>query len=452
LPVQADRAKPRQPSGPVLVLPGAKGPCRLRLDLVVDGRSPLAAWDLFLDKLFDHFDADGDGWLSRAEAARIMPLPLPGGRHLVIDFARLAAENGKVTRAGLKAFCRANGFTPIVVVVTPPSANDLHLANLFLRCLDADGNGRLTPDELRRVPAAFREFDLNEDEYLDLEELLTPGRRARRSVAARVKVDPVAREKDQVLRLDLSTKGRARLEEQRAPSLKLGAPPQPGGLYRLHGPENWWVTFRAVQTTPDVRSAGDFLIAQFNDARGSAPALTKADLEEDAALAGFLDLLPYADRNGDGRLTLDELKGYLDLVELGMRAQVVVAVRDRDHNPFDFLDSDGDGRLSYLEQVSAPTLLGGKAEVKGLPLQFDLSFGGPAVKSWGGVAIPAVKRPIPPPVDVSGAPAWFRAMDRNGDGVISPREFIGPPEVFRRLDINGDGVISPAEAARAGRR
>ena len=43
-------------------------------------------------------------------------------------------------------------------------------------------------------------------------------------------------------------------------------------------------------------------------------------------------------------------------------------------------------------------------------------------------------------------------MDRNGDGVLSPREFLGPPEVFRKLDADGDGVISPAEASRAPRR
>jgi hypothetical protein len=43
-------------------------------------------------------------------------------------------------------------------------------------------------------------------------------------------------------------------------------------------------------------------------------------------------------------------------------------------------------------------------------------------------------------------------MDRNRDGVISPREFIGPPELFRKLDVDGDGVISPEEAARAMKR
>src|SRR5262249_35478296 len=148
-------------------------------------------------------------------------------------------------------------------------------------------------------------------------------------------------------------------------------------------------------------------------------------------------------------LSLAELKAYLELVELGMAAQVWVTATDRGCNPFSFLDRDGDGRLSYREQLAAPDLLGGHPAMKGLPAQFELSFAGPAVKSWGGLAIPAVKRPVAAPVALRGAPAWFRAMDRNGDGVLSPREFLGPPDLFRKLDADGDGVISIAEAARA---
>jgi hypothetical protein len=220
-------------------------------------------------------------------------------------------------------------------------------------------------------------------------------------------------------------------------------------MYRLRGPGgHWWLTFRAERDAPDMRSAGEFLVAQFKTALGDSRSLSRAALEEDATLAGFLDLLPYADKDGDGGLSLAELEDYLRLVEAGMRAQVWVTATDREKNPFPFLDRDGDDRLNYREQLLAINLLGGKLEMTGLPDQVDLTFGGPPVKSWGGVAIPASKHSSRRAA-VAGGPAWFRAMDRNGDGVISPGEFLGPPELFRQLDTDGDGVISAAEAARA---
>ena len=65
----------------------------------------------------------------------------------------------------------------------------------------------------------------------------------------------------------------------------------------------------------------------------------------------------------------------------------------------------------------------------------------------GGVAIPTGKAIRPQPKRIA-APAWFVAMDRNGDGYVSPREFLGPPELFRQLDTDGDGLLSPEEASR----
>ena len=132
-----------------------------------------------------------------------------------------------------------------------------------------------------------------------------------------------------------------------------------------------------------------------------------------------------------------------------MQAQTWVTASDRRSNPFHFLDRDGDGRLSYQEQLRFTDLLDGKREMAGLPGQFDLTFGGPDVSFWGGVALPEVKLPVSRPKAVAKAPAWFVAMDRNGDGVVSRAEFVGPPELFRELDVDGDGVISAAEAARA---
>ena len=45
-------------------------------------------------------------------------------------------------------------------------------------------------------------------------------------------------------------------------------------------------------------------------------------------------------------------------------------------------------------------------------------------------------------------PAWFRKMDRNADGDVSPREWLGTEEEFRKIDTDGDGLISPEEAER----
>jgi hypothetical protein len=54
-----------------------------------------------------------------------------------------------------------------------------------------------------------------------------------------------------------------------------------------------------------------------------------------------------------------------------------------------------------------------------------------------------------PPKPVKDAPEWFKLMDRNADGDLSPREFIGSRDDFRKLDLDGDGLISVAEALQA---
>jgi Ca2+-binding EF-hand superfamily protein len=445
-------AGPSTPPSPVLLLPGAKEPWPLRVEVTSDGRSPRVAWDRFLDRFFDHFDADGDGALGKAEVGRMPHLPLAGGKELTLDFARLdAGRTGKVSRVRLKAYCEAGGFCPVCLVVNGPSADDLRLAAFFARLLERDGDGELTRGGLKRLPAALRRYDLNDDEYLSTAELLAGAEKETRHERSLVTLGRAAGERDPVLRVDLGRKPGAALTGDKGDRMKLFPPAAPAGQSRVRGPGGMWLTFCAIRTASDVAAARDFLVAQFKDALGDAPALSRAELQEDATLAGLVELFPFADRNGDGRLTLAELKGYLDLVASGVRAQVIVTVRDRGRNPFGFLDRDGDGRLSYREQAAAADLLGDVATRKGLPAQVELVFGGPEVRSWGGVALPAMKQLRGAAVTVRTGPAWFRALDRNGDGVVSPREWVGPPEVFRKLDANGDGVISPEEAAGAKR-
>jgi Ca2+-binding EF-hand superfamily protein len=439
------------PDGPDLLVPGAAGPTRLRLEVVSDGRPQARAWEGFLDKLFDHYDRDGDGALSAAEAARVFPLPLPGGREVALDFAKADADkDGKVSRAELKSYYRRAGFAPVVLVVEPPAAEALRLGEALFRHLDRDGDGKLTKAELADAPRLLRTLDEDEDEALTAAEVLAVRVPAVPPTSAGARAAADRARPDAVLRLTLGKGGAApALVGGRGARVRLGRP------WRLELPG-------AVLTLPDGAGAGPadfeatrrFYLAQFRAVLGEKRAVGKAALEEAVGAEVLTALFDHADRNGDGKLTPAELTAFLDLVERGVRSQVVLTVRQRGRNLFDALDADGDGRLDLRELTRAGRLLSGAQALTrdALPWQLRLAArSGPAGPAFGPVALAEGKRPAPAPARAARGPRWFRAMDRNGDGFVSPREFLGPPELFRRLDLDGDGLISAAEAERAER-
>src|SRR5262249_20140647 len=148
--------------------------------------------------------------------------------------------------------------------------------------------------------------------------------------------------------------------------------------------------------------------------------------------------------------------------ELQSRAEdgcVALVLADNSRGLFDLLDTNRDGRLGVRELRGAVKLLeqydrGGqgcltKADV---PHSHQLTLKrGPAATGGlngpraflalysGGNAGEAAPRP-------TAGPAWFRKMDRNGDGDVSRKEFLFSEELFRKLDLDGDGLISLEEA------
>lgn len=132
-----------------------------------------------------------------------------------------------------------------------------------------------------------------------------------------------------------------------------------------------------------------------------------------------------------------------DLLTASRRGHVLVTILDHGSGLFEFLDADHDGALSVrelrtawgrLKAIGCVTATGFDRTKLPRLLLSAVSQGHPQT---------AIGKPI------RGGPDWFRAMDRNGDGDVSGREFTGPSDMFGKLDTDKDGLLSSDEASKA---
>ena len=171
------------------------------------------------------------------------------------------------------------------------------------------------------------------------------------------------------------------------------------------------------------------------------------------------------DRNGDGRLEKKELLAYVDgvlaLQAKAMACRASLLTSRPGAGLWDLLDANRDGVLGLREVRRASALLAtldrngdGAVDASEVPASYQLALG-PGQASFNRLSGSVVVEVGPggrlayPPETLGGGPLWFRKMDRNGDGDVSPREFLGTPEDFRKLDLDGDGLISREEAEKA---
>jgi Ca2+-binding EF-hand superfamily protein len=203
-----------------------------------------------------------------------------------------------------------------------------------------------------------------------------------------------------------------------------------------------------------VRDLRKFLDMRFNEADANKDGSLDRDESERSRI--FEGLFEAADRNADERLSRRELTAYLDRTVDATESRLMLSVTDSGRSVFEVLDADGDHRLGRRELRGAALRLkrfdrdgDGRVALAELPRTYGLSAGRGPVSRRRGPAFETYDSPLPARAGARGDDvSWFRHMDRNHDGDISPREFLGTADDFRKLDADGDGLIDATEAAK----
>jgi Ca2+-binding EF-hand superfamily protein len=183
-------------------------PVRVRLSVLYENRSIAEMWRDKLKKAFDHFDRDKDGALNGFEVQNIFSdlglmqvlqngfyQPTPQDRP---NLDKLDADGDrKVSPDEFVAYYKQS--TNLILRPQPPQAeNPANAAatEALFKMMDADGDGKLTRDEVRAIEKLLATRDADEDECLSLAELvpnLNPNPRLRGEIefATRGGVQPI---------------------------------------------------------------------------------------------------------------------------------------------------------------------------------------------------------------------------------------------------------------------
>ena len=166
------------------------------------------------------------------------------------------------------------------------------------------------------------------------------------------------------------------------------------------------------------------------------------------------------DLDGDGMVTREEVFSFARRDQMAVASRVEVSVRQDGKTLFGLLDQNSDRRLSAREVRSGGEVLttydfnqDNKFADSELGTEFVLaiSLGRPAFRRESGqtnmmsMQMGAGDAILPGSESLRG-PEWFRRMDRNQDGDVSPREFLGTAQQFVQIDGDSDRLISADEA------
>ena len=344
-----------------------------------------------------------------------------------------------------------------LIQIQPKMARD-QLVRQLLTHYDKNKDGKLMPGEIE--PKFFAQLDMDGDGKLDMEELKAFFRRPPDLVFL-ARVGPLGGNSV----LEAVNRFTLRLPVRQVPRTEVLNPTQPlARKVRKINADNLSFDLGdarfALQANQGFQNGGgrfngvkNFYLQQFDSIVDKKKGYLEKKQEKENQQNPFVfQIFNQADKNADGKLTRKELEAWLDLMSDGSNGFVTLQVNDMGRSLFDLIDTNSDSQLSLRELRTAwerikPLCKEGKGLTQpDLPrsLRISMGLGNTFFASpvpFGGVMAPRSTRGA-----TGSVPAWFTKMDINGDGDVSPKEWLGTEEEFKEIDVDGDGLISANEA------
>lgn len=413
----------------VLMLDSA--PLHLRVRLSNGGQPLSAARQTYIEKLFRQLDIDGDGKLTRDEAARSPLLRLPETSQANAFLETLAAPSATLEADVASTVERVVGETVVYRQDNSATESD----SLVFELLDEDGNGSLDGKEMASVATRLSALDADGDGCVGFDEVQPP---------------PPAPARDTI------------------PQLAPAAPPRPHATFSemLRDARDPLLPRRLIRkydrdsdgalSANELQWSGERLAALDVDGNGK---LSVAELREFSSADVDLDLVIDIDPldRSQPKLTLAARKLEGDAPPIGMPLQVNlgaarVTFSFRDTDPiadairaafvrFNQLDADGNGYLDMTEVQTDVRMRRGLFEM--LDTDGDRRVFGEEVERY--IRLRGEPEAITCRVNVyDTGRGLFQSLDKNSDGRISARELKAVEN--RLLALKGDN--SPALARR----